>query len=252
MNLDLQGKTALITGSSKGIGKAIAESLHKEGCNVILNGRNIDGLKKTAEIFQERINYFVADVTDFHECQSLIKSVINQCGNLDILVCNVGSGKSVPAGEENPEEWKYMLKKNFFSTTNMVQVATDALTKSHGSIVCISSIAGVEITGAPVTYSVAKSALNAYVRGISRDLAKKRIRINAVAPGNILFKGSVWDKKIAENPKRVQDMLEKEIAMKRFGTAKEVADFVTFLASPRSSFITGGVFTLDGGQIKHW
>ena len=250
MDLDLKGKTALVTGSSKGIGKAITVSLHKEGCNVILNGRNISALKNTAKELGERVSYFVADVTDPKACKSLVDKVITQWGRLDILICNVGSGKSVRPGKEHPEEWKRVFNQNLASTTNMVEAATKALTKSHGSIVCVSSITGIEVTGAPVTYSVAKAALNAYVRGISRPLAKGGIRINAVAPGNILFEGSVWQRKLSKNESVVNKMLENEVALGRLGRPEEIADFVTFLASPRTSFATGTVFVIDGGQLR--
>lgn len=133
----------------------------------------------------------------------------------------------------------------------MVEAAQEMLGASHGSIVCLSSICGIEIVpGAPVTYSAAKAALHAYVHGIARPLGKKGVRINAVAPGNVLFDGSVWSKKMTEDAQSVQAMLEKDVPLARFGTPQEVADLVAYLASPRSGFATGGVWTLDGGQVR--
>ena len=108
----------------------------------------------------------------------------------------------------------------------------------------------MESTGAPVTYSVAKSALNAYVKNISRPLAKLGIRINAVVPGNIIFEGSVWTKKLSENPQDVEKMLKNEVAMQRFGKPQEIANFVVFLCSEKSSFATGSLFVVDGGQTR--
>jgi 3-oxoacyl-[acyl-carrier protein] reductase len=250
MNLELSGKVALVTGSSRGIGKSIAKTLHDEGCHVVLNGRDSSTLKTAAQEIGKNIDYFEADVTDPFSCKSLVNDVKNKCGNIDVLICNVGSGSSVLPGNEIPEEWKRMLDINLASTTNMVEAATNSLAQTHGSIVCISSICGIEVLDAPVTYSVAKAALNAYVRGISRPLANHGIRINAVAPGNILFKGSVWEKKITENSSFVKNMLEHNVALKRLGLPEEVANFVAFLASPRSSFSTGCVYVIDGGQIR--
>ena len=250
MDLELKGKNALITGSSKGIGYAIATLLHKEGCNVTINGRNDDILKKTVTSFNERIHGCAADVASVDDCNTLIKETINKWGSIDILVCNVGSGTSVKPGDEDFEEWQRVFSNNFYSAVNVIEAAKNELSKSGGSIVCISSIAGMESTGAPVTYSVSKSALNAYVKNISKPLAKLGIRINAVVPGNIIFEGSVWTKKLSENPQDVEKMLKNEVAMQRFGKPQEIANFVAFLCSEKSSFATGSLFVVDGGQTR--
>ena len=250
MDLKLKEKNALITGSSSGIGYAIATLLHKEGCNVTINGRNDETLKKTITTFNERIHSCAADVTRVDDCNTLIKETISKWGSIDILVCNVGSGTSVKPGDENFEEWQRVFLNNFYSAVNVIEAAKDELSKSGGSIVCISSIAGIESSGAPVTYSVAKSALNAYVKNISKPLAKLGIRINAVVPGNIIFESSVWTKKLSENPQDVEKMLKNEVAMQRFGKPQEIANFVAFLCSEKSSFATGSLFVVDGGQSR--
>ena len=249
MDLNLKGKTALITGSSKGIGKEIARLLHDEGCNIVLNSRNDDELKNTVKNFTN-VSYFAADVTNPESCKNLIKHVIEKWGHLDILVCNVGNSSSVPPGNENILEWNRVFENNFYSTTNIVEVAKNELSKTHGSIVCISSITGIEALGAPITYSVAKSALNSYVKNISKPFAKLGIRINVVAPGNILFEGSVWEKKLSENLFNIENMLKNNVALQRFGKPEEIANFVVFLCSQKSSFTTGALFVVDGGQIR--
>src|SRR5690606_19972121 len=106
------------------------------------------------------------------------------------------------------------------------------------------------IPGAPVTYSAAKSALNAFVAGISRPLGAKGIRINAVAPGNIVFDGSVWQRKLREDAAAVEAMLVRDVPLRRLGTPEDVAELVLYLSSPRASFATGQIWTLDGGQVR--
>lgn len=248
MQLDLAGKSVLVTGSSKGIGWAIAKALHDEGCRVALNGRNAVDLAVASGKLANSIGV-VGDVTQPTDAQHVVEEVLRIFQRLDILVCNVGSGRSVPPGNESAEEWHRVFALNLWSTTNCVEAARDALTFSKGVIVCISSICGSEaVPGAPVTYSAAKAALHAYVRGIARPLGKQGVRINAVAPGNILFDGSVWALKLEEDQQAVQSMLEKEVALGCLGTPVDVANIVAYLASPRSSFATGCVWTLDGGQ----
>ncbi len=248
MNLDLAGKSVLVTGSSRGIGRAIAELFHAQGCRVALNGRNSYDLAATTSKLDGAIG-IAADVTHPHEARRVVHEVIGAFGSLDILICNVGSGRSVPPGEETHEEWHRVFDLNLWSATNTVEAAKDSLAARKGCIVCISSICGHEvIPGAPVTYSAAKAALHAYVRGIARPLGKLGVRINAVAPGNILFDGSVWSKKLAEDREAVEHMLQREVSLGCLGEPSDVANLTAYLASPISAFATGQVWTLDGGQ----
>lgn len=249
MQLDLSGKIALVTGASKGIGWAIAQTLHAEGCRVALNARNPADLAAATAQLAGSIGV-VGDVTQPVGAKQIVAEVVSTFGQLDVLVCNVGSGRSVPPGNETADEWQRVFALNLWSTTNSVEAARDALAASKGVIVCISSICGLEvISGAPVTYSAAKAALHAYVRGIARPLGKQGVRINAIAPGNILFDGSVWSRKLVEDAPAVHAMLEKDVALGCLGTPADVASLVAYLASPRSCFASGSVWTLDGGQV---
>jgi 3-oxoacyl-[acyl-carrier protein] reductase len=141
---------------------------------------------------------------------------------------------------------------NLFASTNMIEAARPIMSRGSGdrAIICVSSICGLAALGAPVTYSAAKAALNATVRGLARPLALEGIRINAVAPGNILFDGGTWSRKVAEDRTAVDDMLAREVSLRRLGKPEEVADVVAFLASPRAAFITGTVMVADGGQLR--
>jgi len=252
MNLDLGDRVALVVGASRGIGLAIAHALAAEGASVALAARGRDGLEAACEAIGGNASFHAADVTDPTAANALAGDVESRWGKIDILVCNVGSGASVPPGAETAAEWSRVMNVNLFASTNMIEAARPVMRRGSGdrAIVCVSSICGLAALGAPVTYSAAKAALNATVRGLARPLALEGIRINAVAPGNILFEGGTWSRKLAENKSGVDDMLVREVALRRLGTPEEIADIVAFLASPRAAFVTGTVIVADGGQLR--
>lgn len=249
MKLELDDRVALIVGASRGIGLAIAETFVAENAKVALVARGLDELTSASAKIGGKTSCHTADVTDTAAATRLAAEVAGKWGHIDVLVCNVGSGTSVMPGQETAAEWSRVLSLNLFATTNVIEAARPFMVKGS-VIICISSICGLAALGAPVTYSAAKAALNATVRGLARPLARDGIRINAVAPGNILAADGTWARKLKENPTAVEEMLVREVALQRLGEPQEIADLVAFLASPRASFMTGTIVVADGGQLR--
>ncbi len=251
----MRDRVVLVTGSSRGIGRGIVEGFQREGSTVIVTGREAASLDKTYEELaaswgEEHVYSFQGDLTDEQTMNELVQTVETRFSRLDVLVCNIGSGRSVPPLSEDQTEWDRVLRINLLSASAAVNACVPLMEKTGGAIVLTSSITGLEALGAPATYSAAKAALNSYSKNLSRPLAAKRIRINVVCPGNIMFQGSVWDRRMAEDREGTVAMLDRDVPLSRFGLPEEIADAVVFLASERASFITGACLVVDGGQTR--
>ena len=241
-------KKIIVTGSSRGIGLAIAQKLLKEGHQVLLNGRNKKSFKKIIKK-NKQLNYVIGDLSNPKDAAKLINKGVKILKGLDALVCNIGESKSCSPNSETFAEWNKMFNQNFFTATNAIEAAKKKLIQSKGSIICISSICGNELVkGAPITYSTAKAALNFYAKSISHYLSSQGVKINVISPGNILFSGSVWDKKIKKNRNKTKNLIKKTVPLNKFGSTDDVAELVSYLLSNKSKFITGSNFIVDGGQ----
>lgn len=256
MDLGLSGKKAIVTGSTQGIGFAIAQALIRENCMVGITGRSRERICQAIQKLQhdcqnECVEGWVCDFSLSQSTEAFVRNVAEKWNELDILVCNVGDGRSLAPLHEDEAEWDRMLNVNLKSGIRAIYGLLPLLKRSNSaSIVLISSICGVEALGAPVAYSVAKSAVLSMAANFASPMARTGIRINVVSPGNVYFPGSVWEEKKKNNPGMVREMLEKEVPLGRFGTVEDIANAVLYLASPAAGFITGANLVVDGGQTR--
>ena len=261
MNMELDNKCVLVTGSGSGIGRGIAEGFLKEKAQVVLSDLNKQVLDDTSKIFSDlygiaKVLKFLGDLGKPEILESLYKYINVKTGGLDHLVCNIGSGKSVPPLNEDTTEFQRMLDINLLNAVRVVRQLSPLLVQKAGDggnypgITFVGSICGVETLGCPIAYASAKSALNSYAKNISFPLGRKGVRVNVVSPGNIMFPGSTWEKKIADDPEKVDNMLKNEVPLSCFGDVEDVADAIVFLASKHAKFVNGANWVIDGGQTR--
>ena len=244
-------KIVLVTGSTKGIGLEIASVFNENNHKVIVNGRNEISIKDEKILNEKGFDYIKCDFSNVRNVSRASDRLKKKYGKLDILICNVGGSTHAGIQLDTKNEWDRAFGQNFFTTINAINYFKNLLPMGKGKIICISSICGVEhIPGAPIAYSVSKAALNAFVREASVLLAQDGISINAVAPGHILFDGSVWDVKLKNNLSETKKFIQNEISQKKFGKKRDVADLVYWLSSDSSNYITGSIIKIDGGATR--
>lgn len=250
MELDLEGKRALVTGGSSGIGLEIARALVGEGAEVAINARAAKRLRLSVKETGASIAV-EGDMSDPDTAQDVVDRACSHLGGLDILVCTIGDGTPLSAGFETKAHFEASLAANLWPAINATNASIDQLSKGGGVIVCVSSICGIErIPGAPVSYMVAKSALVAYVGAIAAPLAPKDVRIVGIAPGNVLTEGGRWQARLAADRDATMTSIGEQVPLKRFASAEEVAHLVMIAASDRLAFATGTTWVLDGGQTR--
>ena len=245
MDLGLKGKKAIVTGGTRGIGRAIANLLVEEGCDIGICARTAAQVEEAIAAFKAKGVKAIGsalDVADGAQLISFVKSTAEELGGLDIFISNV----SAMGGGIDEASWKKGFEIDVLGTLRGCETAVPFLEKSGaGAIVVIGSTAAVEVVGPRRAYGGVKAAILPYIKSLARNLAPKNVRANVVSPGPIYFKGGVWNVMEHNMPDRYRQALDRS-PMGRMGTPEEVANAVVFLASSRASFISGTNLICDG------
>lgn len=246
--MDLKGKTVLVTGSSRGIGKAIAFAFAKQGCNIVLNAStSSDELLKAQEELKAMDCYsysYLADVSDYKSCKEMFHNITNIYGNIDILINNAGVAHIGLFTDMTPEEWDKLININIKSCFNCTHLALPKMiSRKSGTIINVSSIWGDRGASCEAVYSATKGAVNSFTKAMAKEVGPSGIRVNAISAGVIDTK---MNNCLNQEEKEV---LTNEISLMRFGKADEIADLAVFLASGKASFINGQIITIDGCMV---
>lgn len=240
-------KTALITGSTKGIGKAIAENLAKDGYNIVLNYRSNDDLAN--EVLEELSSFcgevFLAkgDVSKFEDCKKIVEDSIEKFGKIDVLVNNAGINRDNLIMRMKEEDFDDVIEANLKSVFLMMKLVSRHMSKNrHGKIINISSVVGLVGNAGQVNYAASKAGIIGMTKSLAKELGSRNVLVNAIAPG---FIESDMTDKLDE---KIIEKYKESISLKKLGKPEDVANLVKFLASDESNYITGQVISVDGGM----
>jgi 3-oxoacyl-[acyl-carrier protein] reductase len=248
MFTSVQGRSAIVTGGSKGIGRGIAETFAAAGVDVLITARSQADLDATVAALADhpgKVSGLSADVANPDDCRRAVETAIERHGGLDIVCANAGIFPSGKLEDLTPDDIEQVLAVNFKGTVFVVQAALAALTASgHGRVVVTSSITG-PVTGFPgwSHYGASKSAQLGFIRTAAIELARKQITINAVLPGNIVTEGLV------EMGQEYMDQMAASIPTGRLGSVADIGNAALFFATDEAGYITGQTLVVDGGQI---
>lgn len=248
IKIDLSGKTAIVTGASQGLGAVTAETLHQAGARVVINyfndhrGVNKGNAENLAALLGEGALALEADVRNEDSVKKMVEKTIDHLGGLDILVNNAGIIRDKTIKKMSTREWQAVIDTNLTGTFNVCRAAAGKIA-DHGRIVNFSSISGVMGFFGQSNYAASKAGVIALTKVMSKELGRKHVTVNAVAPGVILTEMGT------SIPEEVRREMLTSIPMERFGEPEEIANVVLFLCSDLASYITGQVIHINGGWI---
>jgi 3-oxoacyl-[acyl-carrier protein] reductase len=256
MNLQLDKKVAIVTGSSRGLGLASATALAREGCQVTLCARGAERLNEAqhdiaaASGAPDRLLSVVADLSTPEGIALVVNRTVEQFGGLDILVNNMGLARGGDLLETTDADWQEAFDQTLSPAIRATRLAVPHMVARGGGVVLMmASIFGRE-AGGRMTYNGVKAAEISLAKSLARQLATDKIRVNSVAPGSILFPGGSWWTRQQADPEGIAEFVSRELPFGRFGTAEEVGNVVAFLASPKASWIAGASIVVDGCQSR--
>ena len=245
---NLENKTAIITGGSKGIGKGIVEKFAQEGCNIAFTYLSSESsaieVEKNAKSYGVKVIKYKSDASNFDQSSELIENVIKDFGSYDILINNAGITRDNLLLRMDEDSWKKVIDINLNSCFNLTKCAIrEFMKKKDGVIINISSIVGVKGNAGQSNYSASKAGINGFTKSIALELGSRNIRCNAIAPGFI-----ETDMTNQGDGKLLESWIE-SIPLKRAGNISDVANLCTYLASDKASYITGQIIKVDGGLV---